>query len=66
MARTLENLERLKIDTVKLSKSFFGGSPTGRKYLRTGSVHEEHAKAKIDFSGLDSSGCADTGNTLVE
>ena len=65
MSRTIESLERLKIDTVKLGKSFFGGSPTGRKYLLTGSVHEEHAKSKIDFSGLASEGCADTGKTLL-
>jgi hypothetical protein len=61
MAKTIESLERLKIDTVKLGKSFFGGSPTGRKYLLTGSVHEEQAKAKIDFSGLATEGCVDTG-----
>ena len=65
MSKTMESLKRLKIDTVKLGKSFFGGSPTGRKYLLTGSVHEEHAKSKIDFSGLATEGCVDTGTTLL-
>lgn len=65
MAKTAESLERLKIDTEKLSKAFFGGSPTGKKYLETGVVHANHRKAKIDFSNLATNGTADTSFNLV-